>query len=228
MLESILASQADSPIHLDTALISFAVAILCGLALSIVYMQTNKRSYTQSFVLSLVFLPAIVSVIILLVGNNIARAFSIAGAFTLIRFRSTPGDSKDILYVFITMGIGLAAGLGYITYSLMITSIVSLIMVLMSLIKFGNRREARKTLKITIPENMNYSGVFDEVFDTFTTFRKLDKIKTSNLGTLFELTYSVSLKQGADEKDFIDQLRCRNGNLNISLLLSDQSANMLL
>lgn len=177
----------------------------------------RKEGYNKNFIVGLVLLPAIVSVVILLVGSNIARAFSMAGAFALVRFRSAPGNAKDIAIVFFSMAAGLACGLGFITFAIVFVVIILLFLTILSLCNFGGKREQQKQLRITIPENINYTDVFQEVFEHYTDQAELHQVKTTNMGTMFELYYYVSLKKDYDTKEFIDQLRIRNGNLNICL-----------
>ncbi len=172
----------------------------------------------------MIILPAVVTVIIMLVGSNIARAFSLAGAFSLVRFRSTPGDSKDISYVFLSMAIGLATGMGYIGFAAIVTLILCLTMILLSQLNFGVIKTIDKQLRITIPEDMNYQNVFDDLFQKYTNKSTLERVKTTNLGTLYELTYGVTMKNDNEEKEFLDELRTRNGNLNIILSLKESNA----
>jgi hypothetical protein len=166
-------------------------------------------------------LPAIVGVVILLIGGNLARAFSMAGIFTIVRFRSIPGDAKDISFVFLTMATGLAVGLGYLTLGVVVAVLISVVIILVSKAGVGLPKQKEKSLRITIPEDMNYQGIFDEVFSKYTSFCEMQKVKTSNMGTLFELTYDIILKDAALEKEFLDALRCRNGNLQIALSVKE-------
>lgn len=162
-------------------------------------------------------MPAVVTIVIMLVGSNIARAFSLAGAFALVRFRSVPGDSKDIASVFFAMSTGLATGMGYIGFAFAATGIIGVIYFVLMRSGYAVRKRTDKELKITIPEDMNYQGAFDDLFNKYTKKNSLDRIKTTNLGTLYELTYHVSMNETTNEKEFIDEIRCRNGNLNIVL-----------
>ena len=189
---------------------------------------SKKKGFNIDFIIGLVILPAIVSVVILLIGSNIARAFSMAGAFALVRFRSAPGSAKDISVVFFSMASGLACGLGYITFAAIFVVAIIAVLLVLSLSTFGENKSFSKQLKITIPENLNYQSVFDDIFDSYTQKTELRNVKTTNMGTLFELTFIVGLKSDINEKAFIDEIRCRNGNLNISLgLIPDQSYSML-
>lgn len=193
-------------------------ALALGLGISFIYIFTHKKeTYSGSFTITLIMLPAIIAMIILLVGNNVARAFSLAGAFSLIRFRSAPGDSRDISYVFFSLGVGLACGMGYIGYAVLFAVILCGIMILLWAIKYGNRITSAMRLKIVLPEDMDYQGTFDDILHEYTDSYKLTKIKTSEFGSLFEIVYDVILKDDINSKNFIDSLRSRNGNLNIVL-----------
>ena len=150
-----------------------------------------------------------------------------AGAFALVRFRSAPGNAKDIAVVFFTMAAGLACGLGYVAFAAIFAVVIILVLIVLSVSNFGDMASGNRQLKITIPENLNYTDAFNEVFDSYTTNSQLRKVKTTNMGTLFELTYTVALKKDANEKNFIDALRVKNGNLNIVLGIPEmESANL--
>lgn len=223
MLESIFSSTSttDTSISATGLLAALVISLVLGLIISLVYMYTSKnKSPSQSFSLTLVILPVVVTVIILLVGSNIARAFSLAGAFAIIRFRSAPGDAKDITFVLFTMAIGLSTGMGYIAYAAIITVFLCVVMLALEFTKYGQSKVIQKILKITVPENLDYENAFDTVLEKYTTTSKLNKVKTADLGSLYELSYSVTTKSGISDKAFIDELRCRNGNLNITLVLS--------
>ncbi|MDR2931573.1 MAG: DUF4956 domain-containing protein [Oscillospiraceae bacterium] len=229
MLDSIFSTAAsvDSTITINGLLAALGTALILGIAISLVYTKTNKgKSPSQSFALTLVMLPAVVTIIILLVGSNVARAFSLAGAFSIIRFRSAPGDAKDITYVLFTMAVGLAAGMGYLLYAAIITAALCAVMIVLEFTKFGLITGTGKILKITIPENLDYQNAFDTVFQKYTSNFRLCRVKTADLGSLYELTYSVTTKSETNDKDFIDELRCRNGNLNITLVLDAPSGEL--
>lgn len=168
-------------------------------------------------------LPGIIAMIILLVGSNVARAFSLAGAFSLVRFRSEPGDPKDIAYICIVMAIGLSNGMGYLTMSAVFTALLCLILFAYSLFDRATDKGVRY-VKITVPEDLNYVDAFDDIFRQFASNFKLINVKTADLGTLFKLEYSVRLKNEDEEKEFIDQLRTRNGNMNISMLMGPRQS----
>lgn len=218
MFESVFTSTAENTISVGPAVLSIAAAVILGLIIGISYMMACKKDgYGKNFIVGLVLLPAIVAVVILLIGSNVARAFSMAGAFALVRFRSAPGNAKDIAVVFFTMAAGLACGLGYVTFAILFVVIIALVMVVLSLSGFGGRNSGYRQLKVTIPENLNYTDAFDDVFDKYVTSRELRRVKTTNMGTLFELTYNVKMKNNVNEKQFIDEIRVKNSNLNIIL-----------
>ena len=165
----------------------------------------------------MIMLPTIVSLILLLI-NTTAGALSLAGAFTLVRFRSVAGDPKDIAYIFFAMASGVACGIGYIGFAILFFVVLGIILFVLSEINFGGMKSNHMTLKITIPENLDYQGVFEPVLNKYTNFHKLRRIKTTNFGTLFELIYSVDVSDSIDQKKFIDELRTLNGNMNINLV----------
>lgn len=210
---------SDTQMNLTQALLTIGVAFILGAIISITYMKTQP-SYTQSFTLTMVLLPVIVAIIILLIGSNIARAFSLAGAFSIIRFRSAPGDPKDITFVLFTMAAGLACGVGAFGYALLFTIALCLLMVLLSKFKFGAKKTAQKLLKVTIPENLGYEEAFDTLFKSFNIGYELKKVRTTELGSLYELVYLITMDTATNQKAFLDALRCRNGNLDISLTMN--------
>ena len=222
MLESILSSSGDT-ITLSNVIIILVAAIILGIAISLVYIQTHKKQgYAESFPLTIVMLPVIISIIILLVGNNVARAFSLAGAFSIIRFRSEPGDPKDISYIFFTLAVGLALGMGYVGYSVLFTIVLCGVMYVLECAGFGANKRNSMQLNIIIPEDLNFDNVFDEILDENTHDWKLMKVRTRDFGSLYELSYKINLKDGINHKKFIDELRVKNGNLNITLTTSTE------
>ena len=194
------------------------ISTLLGGIISLLYAFTHRKTvYDHAFNTTLLLLPLVVSVIIMLVSNNIARAFSLAGVFTLVRFRSAITDTRDITYILSAVGIGLAMSLGMITYALIITAFISIVLIIINFLKLDIQRKTHAKLKIIIPENLNYANVFDEVFQKYTESSQLSRVKTTDFGTMFELTYLVKLKANIDQKHMIDDLRVRNGNLSITL-----------
>lgn len=215
------ATTAESSISPKNLCIAIGVALVLGFVISLAYMKTQKNKIpSQSFSLTLVMLPAVVSVIILLVGSNVARALSLGGAFSIIRFRSAPGESKDIMYVLLTMAVGLACGMGYVGYAVIAAVILCIVMTVLELSGYGKPKSFEKILKITIPENLDYQNALSDIMDEYTSSNELLKLRTAELGSLYELQYSVVMKNDSTEKDFIDALRCRNGNLNITMVLA--------
>jgi len=222
MLESLLASATGETLTLTSALGGLGAALLLGLMISLVYIHTHKKEgYSAGFTITMIMLPAIISVIIMLIGNNVARAFSLAGAFSLIRFRSAPGEPKDIAYVLFTLATGLACGMGYIAYGAIFAVIISTCMLILNYSNFARPDADAMQLKITVPEDLNYQGLFDDVLDNYTRSWNLKRVKTTDFGTLFEVVYSINLKQSMNQKTFLDELRCRNGNLNIVLTVKE-------
>ncbi|MBE5928821.1 MAG: DUF4956 domain-containing protein [Lachnospiraceae bacterium] len=195
--------------------ICVGVALAMGLLISIVYMLSG--TYTKSYVMSLVLLPLIVQTVIMMVNGNLGVGVAVMGAFNLVRFRSIPGSSREITGIFFAMIIGLATGLGYILYAVVIGVVVSLFMMIMGKTKFGEDHSGKKILRVLIPEDLDYTSVFDEVLKEYTSYCQLEQVRTTNLGSMFDIHYSVILKDGKNEKEFLDDLRCRNGNLQITL-----------
>ena len=229
MFDTIFTTTSDGSISITQSVIAIGAALIIGFVIAAVYMFIcKKEGYQKNFIIGLAMLPAVVAVVILLVGSNVARAFSMAGAFALVRFRSAPGSAKDISIVFFTMAAGLACGLGYVTFAAVFVAVMLIVLIGATAIGFGDRNIGKKQLKITIPENLNYSSVFDDLFDKYTSEYKMISVKTTNMGTMYELTYEVRLKDESQEKDFIDQLRIRNGNLNITMALMQDNGSAML
>lgn len=203
----------SSDLTLKLIVLCTMTSILAGFAISYIYMYTGK--YTKNFSIALVILPVLIQVVIMLVNGNLGTSVAVLGAFSLVRFRSVPGSSKEICSIFFAMAIGLATGMGYLTFALLATVIVGLIFVILYKTSFGEVKQDEKELRITIPENLDYTEIFDDLFETYTTEYALDKVKTTNLGSMYELHYHIILKDQTKEKNFIDDLRCRNGNLTI-------------
>ena len=216
MLESLFSfsSIIENTITLRSFLICTAVSIVLGILTALVYMFKNRCS--QSFAVTLAVLPTIVEVVIMLVNGNIGAGVAVAGAFSLVRFRSAPGTAKEIGTIFLAMAIGLATGMGYVTLAFVLFVIIAVCMLVLNAVNFGGREDSLRTLKITIPENLDYDGVFDDLFEKYTYKAELEKVKTSNMGTLFDLQYTIALKSAEMPKEFLDEIRTRNGNLNIT------------
>ncbi len=193
-------------------------ALVMGFLISMIYIVTHrKEGYSQSYVFTMIMLPTIVALILLLI-NTTAGALSLAGAFTLVRFRSVAGDPKDIAYIFFAMAAGTACGIGYVGFAIVFFIILGAVLFVLTEIDFGGCKKRHMTLKIAIPENLDYQGVFEPVLNKYTTFHKLRRVKTTNFGTLFELIYSVDVLENIDQKKFVDELRALNGNMTINLV----------
>lgn len=217
MLESILVETTEAAtLTMQTTLLCSLVSIVLGIVIAFAYMLSSKN-YSQNYVGTLVILPILVQVVIMMVNGNLGTGVAILGAFSLVRFRSIPGSSKEISGVFFAMAIGLAMGMGYMGFAVMITIIVSLLFLLLKVTNFGAKKTDTKLLKITIPENLNYTDLFDDIFETFTKKAELDRVKTTNLGSMFELVYRIQIVDQKREKEMLDEIRCRNGNLSISI-----------
>ena len=218
MLESVFSTLYNSytEITVPLFLIIMASALLLGALEAFVYRRNNPC--TRSFAVTLAMLPAVVSVIILMVSGSIGAGVAVAGTFSLVRFRSAPGSAKEIAAVFIAMAIGLACGMGCPGLAALFTLIMCGAELLYSRVGFGRDPfEARKTLSVTVPESLEYSGIFDDLFAAYTTEAKMTRVKTTNLGSLNRLSYEITLREPGTEKALIDAIRCRNGNLEISL-----------
>jgi hypothetical protein len=219
MFETIFAAASTgTTISFGDAMLTIIISFILGALISFTYMKTStKGGHSQNFVITLVIIPIAVAIIVFIVGSNVARAFSLAGALSIIRFRSAPGDSKDIAYVLFTTSAGLAVGTGLFGYGILFTSSLCLLMFVLKLVNFGANKTSRNLLKITIPEDLDYEGIFDDIFLKYTISHELLKVKTTDLGSLFQLVYTVGLNNKSSQKEFLDELRCRNGNLNITL-----------
>lgn len=217
MLDTILSTTSTAHGDLTTMLTSIAVALVTGLIISLLYMKTNPHTYSQSLAITLVFMPAVISTIILLVGENIAAAFSLAGIFTIIRFRSAPGSSKDILLILFGVGAGLAYGVQLYLYGVLFTVAMVATQYLLFLFSFGEGRHERLQLKITAPDGANNETTFAKVLTEYTQSFQLERIGTRDLGSVYELIYHVELAKGTERKALVDELRRHNSNLNISL-----------
>lgn len=214
MFQSIL-ENTTATMDLKTAVICTAACVLCGVIIALCYYIANKEEAGKNFCLSLVILPVLVQTIIMMVNGNLGTGVAIVGAFSLIRFRSIPGTSREISAVFFTMVVGLAAGMGYITYAIFITLCINAVIVIAWLLPLKTKSENRQLLKITIYEDLDYTTIFDDIFEEYLKYHKMDMVKTTNMGSMYLCQYMIEQKDQKKEKEFIDALRCRNGNLNI-------------
>lgn len=203
-------------------LVALLLGVLMGFLISLVYIFTHRKSgYTQSYVMTLLMLPPIVAIVLVMI-NSMASALSLAGVFTLCRYRTVPGDPKDITYVFFAMATGVICGInggGHLWFVFVFFAIIAAVLILIEVFQYGSCKTSSMTLKITIPENLNYIGLFDEILNQNTTSWHLKRVKTTNFGSLFELVYSIEMKNDVDQKQFIDDLRKLNGNLTVILSL---------
>ncbi|MBP3368519.1 MAG: DUF4956 domain-containing protein [Clostridia bacterium] len=210
-------TEFTSVISVPDFLACIGASLVIGIIIAAAYIF--KTRYTKSFIVTLAILPAVVCVVIMMVNGNVGAGVAVAGAFSLVRFRSVPGNAKEIVALFLAMAAGLITGMGYIAFAFPFAVILSAILMLYSTLDFGakKRTAAYKTIRITVPENLDYTGVFEEVLEKYTTAYELTGVKTTNMGSLFRLTYDVTLRDTALERELIDELRCRNGNLEISV-----------
>lgn len=210
MLDTIIQS---SEITLTAFLLCTGVSLALGVLTALLSQFREKSS--QSFTIALAMLPAVVQLIIMLVNGNIGAGVAVAGAFGLVRFRSASGTAREISLIFLAMAIGLATGMGYAAAALLFFAIMAAFLLLLQALRFGAGAENVRTLKITIGESQDYDGLFDDLFRQYTASAELERVRTSNMGTLYELEYRVVLRDEHRLKAFLDELRCRNGNLNI-------------
>lgn len=217
LFKGLFDSSIVSVISVTDFLLCLGGSLILGLIMAFAYMYHSR--YTKSFVVTLAMLPAVVCVVIMMVNGNVGTGVAVAGAFNLVRFRSVPGTAKEICALFLTMGTGLIAGMGYLGFAVLFTVVMCAMFVLYNRLDFGSKKNtaAYKTFHITIPENLDYSSVFDDIFEEHTTEYTLVYVKTTNMGSMFRLTYNVTLRDIEKEKEMIDKIRCRNGNLEITV-----------
>lgn len=221
MLESMFRGLFDSDltavISVPDFLLCLGTALVLGLLMAFAYLF--RARYTKSFVVTLALLPAVVCVVIMMVNGNVGTGVAVAGAFSLVRFRSVPGTAKEICMLFLSMGTGLIVGMGYLGFAVLFTVVLCAVFLLYNRLDFGAEKNAAsyQSLSVTIPEDLDYTGAFDDIFQTYTSAFELVQVKTTNMGSMFRLTYHITLRDPAKGKEMIDQLRCRNGNLEISI-----------
>ena len=209
MFDSIIETGITS----GTFFLCVLASLVLGAVIAISYMFRSQ--YSKSFVVTLALLPAIVQMIIMMVNGNIGVGVAVAGAFSLVRFRSVPGNAREIGSVFLSMAVGLATGMGLIWVAAVFTAIMVVFTLFYTLVGFGKAKSADRELKITIPENIDYTNLFDDLMKKYTSFNELVRVRTVNMGSLFQLVYKVRLRDVNKTKQFLDELRCRNGNLDI-------------
>ena len=218
MLDNIFTTSFASINNTDFSTVNFMLCTLCSLfmGVAIAFIHKFRNHCSKGFACTLALLPVMVQVVIMLVNGNMGTGIAIMGAFSLVRFRSVPGNARDIASVFLAMTAGLASGTGYIAIALLFVAVTGIFSILLVLTGFGEENPRVRHLKITIPESLDYTDVFDDIMSEYTYKNKLMGVKTTNMGALFSLNYEIELKDSAREKEFIDKLRCRNGNLEIS------------
>ncbi len=224
LFQGLFDSDLTAVISVTDFLLCLGISLILGLLMAFVYMVGTR--YTKSFVVTLALLPAVVCVVIMLVNGNVGTGVAVAGAFSLVRFRSVPGTAKEICTLFLAMGTGLIIGMGYLGFAVLFSAVMCAVYLLYNHLDFGagKNAEAYKTIAITIPEDLDYTEVFDDIFRDYTTACDLIYVKTTNMGSMFRLTYHVTLRDTAKEKEMIDKLRCRNGNLEIAVSRQEASA----
>ncbi len=217
LFQGVFDTQTSTAIEVGDFLLCLGCALILGLVMAWVYMY--KTRYTKSFVITLALLPAVVCIVIMLVNGNVGTGVAVAGAFSLVRFRSVPGTAKEICTLFLAMGTGLICGMGYLGFAVLFCIVMCGVFALYNCMDFGVQKNGAryKVITIVIPEDLNYTEVFEDIFAEFTTQWDLVRVKTTNMGSMFKLTYHVTLKDIHKEKAMIDLLRCRNGNLEISV-----------
>jgi len=216
MLETLSSSITTSDISMAMALaVCTIVSLILGLGVSFVYRY--KNAYSQGLATTLVLIPALVQIVIMLASGNIGVGVALAGAFSLIRFRSVPGNARDIGHLFFSMGLGFVTGLGYLFFAFMFFVIIGGASLILTATDFGRGEFNYRKLRIKIPESLDYEGLFDDVLEKYTTSHELENVRTTQMGSLYELTYTIRLKSSSIPKSFIDELRVRNGNLSILL-----------
>ena len=210
-------SELTTVISVTDFMLCLGLSLVLGLIMAVSYMYRTR--YTKSFVVTLALLPAVVCVVIMLVNGNVGTGVAVAGAFSLVRFRSVPGTAKEICALFLAMGAGLISGMGYLGFAVVLTLIMCGMFLLYDSLDLGagKKKDLYKTLNVTIPEDLDYTGVFDDIFTEYTIEHNLSRVKTTNMGSMFRLTYDITLKDAAGEKEMIDRLRGRNGNLEITV-----------
>lgn len=212
MFDSVIPSVAGT-LPVSTALLCTGVCLALGLLIACVYML--EGDYTKGYVVTLVMIPALVQVVIMMVNGNLGTGIAIVGAFSLVRFRSVPWSSREIGTIFLAMVVGLAAGMGYLTYAAMIAVVVSIFSVVLFRSRFGEMKHQEQHLKILIPEDLDFEGVFEDIFEKYLVSYKMEQVKTTNMGSLYELRFLICMKDETEIKAMMDDIRSRNGNLTV-------------
>lgn len=214
MFNSIFDSTTTG-LSITTGLICAGVALLLGVIIAITHMKTSQT--TKGFLTTLATLPLLVMAVMIMINGNLGTSIAILGAFSLIRFRSIQGRAKDLLSVFFAMMVGLACGMGHVLFAVVITIISVIAIVFFTYTHFLEPNKKQRVLKIMVPEDLDYEEVFDEIFAKYTSRVDLVQMKTMNMGSLYKLTYDITMKNGVKEKEFLDEIRVKNCNLKVLL-----------
>lgn len=204
---------------------AMATALVLGIAIALLYKMSS--AHIGNFVVILAVLPLLVQSVIMTVNGNLGASVAVLGAFGLVRFRSAPGTAREIGFIFFAMAVGLATGMGFLSLAALITIVTGFAILVLEKAHLGSTDSKERQLRITIPEDLNYTGIFDDLFLSYTKYARLERVKTTNMGTMYELSYHLEMKNIEKEKAFIDDLRCRNGNLSIILGLVQREKNEL-
>lgn len=209
MFQSVIAETLSLPAFLLCELSALVLGLLSAIVL------TRGERHSGAYAQTLVLLPPVVALVIMMVSGSIGAGLAVAGTFALVRFRSAPGTAKEITGIFFAVAFGIACGMGYVGYAVVFFAIFSASALLLERFRFGQPTLSQRHLKITIPETLDYEGLFDDLFEQYTLCHELERVRTTNMGTLYELTYNLELREPAHTRAFIDAIRCRNGNLNV-------------
>lgn len=203
----------EGSLTIESALLCSVMSLVLGLLIAFIY--TLQGTCSKNFVVTLALMPILVQLVIMMVNGNLGTSVAVLGTFSLVRFRSVPGSSKDIASIFFAMAIGLATGTGHLAFAAVMTVIIGAMFLFLTKIPLGERNFSERHLRIVIAENLDYTEIFEDIFQKYTSKCMLDKVKTTNLGSMYELSYNIKLKDVKKEKEMIDEIRCRNGNLTI-------------
>ncbi len=225
VLESADTTSSAAYISSSGFVIATIASIVLGAVIACIYMF--KHSYSKNFVITLALLPVMVQVVILLVNGNLGAGIAVMGVFNLVRFRSVPGSAKDIGSVFLAMAVGLATGMGYIGLAVVLTIVVAIFNIVYVCTSFGEQKSPSKTLKITVPEDLDFEGVFEDAISKYSNDFELISVQTTNMGSLYLLEYRVRLSETGHEKEMLDNIRCLNGNLKVVLAHQAPERNVL-
>ena len=221
LFTSLLLSDGYIVPDVKMILVCIGAALVLGLFISLLYMY--KNSYNKGFAAALVLLPMVVAAVVAVVNGNIGIGIAVGGAFGLVRFRSAPGTARDILAIFLAMAAGLICGSGYVLLAACVVVLVCIIGFVLLTVGYGNKGYGTRELRITVPESLDYTGAFDDIFKKYTSSCELEKVKTTNMGSLYRLYYKINMKDPKKEKEMIDAIRIRNGNLEIVCGIVDTS-----